>query len=75
MKKRYSIGFFAAFFLIISLLAIGYQLSYQYRMDKQEAKTVEEENTQFISTKGETTKNEGYYLKELHGNGLPSHYS
>ena len=52
MKKRYSIGFFAAFFLIISLLAIGYQLSYQYRMDKQEAKTVEEENTQFISTKG-----------------------
>ena len=67
MKKRYSIGFFAAFFLIISLLAIGYQLSYQYRMDKQEAKTVEEENTQFISTKGETTKNEGYYLKELHG--------
>ena len=36
-------------------------------MDKQEAKTVEEENTQFISTKGETTKNEGYYLKELHG--------
>ncbi|MEI3210383.1 MAG: polysaccharide biosynthesis C-terminal domain-containing protein [Lachnospiraceae bacterium] len=66
-KKRYSIGFFAAFFLIISLLAIGYQLSYQYRMDKQEAKTVEEENTQFISTKGETTKNEGYYLKELHG--------
>ena len=43
MKKRYSIGFFAAFFLIISLLAIGYQLSYQYRMDKQEAKTAEEE--------------------------------
>lgn len=67
MKKRHSIGFFAAFFLIISLLAIGYQLSYQYRMDKQEAKTVEEENTQFISTKGEATKNEGYYLKELHG--------
>lgn len=67
MKKRYSIGFFAAFFLIISLLAIGYQLSYQYRMDKQEAKSAKEENTQFISTKGETTKNEGYYLKELHG--------
>ena len=40
MKKRYSIGFFAAVFLIISLLAVGYQLSYQYRMDKQEAKTV-----------------------------------
>ena len=67
MKKRYSIGFFAAFFLIISLLAIGYQLSYQYRMDKQEAKSAKEENTQFISTKGEATKNEGYYLKELHG--------
>ena len=67
MKKRYSIGFFAAFFLIISLLAIGYQLSYQYRMDKQEAKSAKEENMQFISTKGEATKNEGYYLKELHG--------
>ena len=52
MKKRDSIGFFAAVFLIISLLAVGYQLSYQYRMDKQEAKTSEEENKQFISTKG-----------------------
>ena len=55
MKKRYSIGFFAAFFLIISLLAIGYQLSYQYRMDKQ------------YSGGDNSEMREGYYLKELHG--------
>lgn len=67
MKKRYSIGFFAAFFLVVLLLTVGYQISYQYRMDKQEAKTAEGQSGQFVSTKGEATKNEGYYLKELHG--------
>ena len=35
MKKRYCIGFFAALFVFVSLLGIGYQVSYQYVMDRQ----------------------------------------
>ena len=35
MKKKYCIGFFVAFFVFVSLLGIGYQVSYQYVMDRQ----------------------------------------
>ena len=29
MKKKYCIGFFVALFVFVSLLGIGYQVSYQ----------------------------------------------
>lgn len=68
MKTKYCIGFFAGVFLLVSALGIGYQLSYKYVMDKQEAKAdTPKQKTESISTKGEATKNEGYYLCELHG--------
>ena len=35
MKKKYCIGFFVALFVFVSLLGIGYQVSYQYVMDRQ----------------------------------------
>lgn len=68
MKPKYCIGFFAGVFLLVSILGIGYQLSYKYVLDKQEAKAeTTEQITESITTKGEATKNEGYYICELHG--------
>lgn len=68
MKMKYCIGFFAGVFLLVSMLGIGYQLSYRYVMDKQEAKAkTSQENAQSITTKGNASKNEGFYICELHG--------
>lgn len=67
MKKRYCIGFFVIIFLLFLLLEIGYQVNYRYVMDRQDARIAKEQEQKFISTKGEATKNEGYYLRELHG--------
>ena len=38
MKKKYCIGFFVVLFVFVSLLGIGYQVSYQYVMDRQMAR-------------------------------------
>ena len=68
MKMRYRIGFFMALFLFISLLGIGYQLSYQYVADKHQTESQElEKKTESITTKGTAEKNEGFYLCDLHG--------
>ena len=68
MKMKYCIGFFAGVFLLVSMLGIGYQLSYQYMLDRQEAKAeIPEQKTESITTKGSAKKNEGYYICELHG--------
>lgn len=69
MKKGYSIGFLIAVFLFIFFLGVGYQLSYQYVADRHEARLTEEQKKEedAVTTKGEAEKNEGYYIKELHG--------
>ncbi|MGC4019858.1 MAG: hypothetical protein QM793_11950 [Muricomes sp.] len=67
MKRKYYIGFFAGAFLLISALGIGYQLSYRHMLDRQEAKAEPEQTTEIVTTKGSATKNEGYYICELHG--------
>lgn len=68
MRTKYCIGFFAGIFLLVSMLGIGYQLSYKYALSKQQAKAeTTEQRTESITTKGEATKNEGYYICELHG--------
>lgn len=67
MKKRYYIGFFAAIFSVMFFLGIGYRISYQQMLERQEAKWMEDEKENLIVTKGEAQKNEGYYVKELHG--------
>ncbi len=68
MKMRYRIGFFAGIFLLVSMIGIGYQLSYKYALERQQAKAeLPQTSAQSITTKGEATKNEGYYLCELHG--------
>ena len=66
MKKKYCIGFFVALFVFVSLLGIGYQVSYQYVMDRQKMRQ-EEEQKRSVAVKGTAEKNEGYYLAELHG--------
>ena len=66
MKKKYCIGFFVAFFVFVSLLGIGYQVSYQYVMDRQMARQ-QDKQQRSVAVKGEAEKNEGYYLAELHG--------
>ena len=56
----------AALFVFVSLLGIGYQVSYQYVMDRQKMRQ-EEEQKRSVAVKGTAEKNEGYYLAELHG--------
>lgn len=67
MKRKYCIGFFAALFILVLLLGIGYQVSYQHVMDTQQAKQEAQTKTESITTKGDAVKNEGYYLCELQG--------
>lgn len=74
MKQKYYIGFFMAVFFVVSMLGIGYQMSYQYVMDRHQqlaqAKTEsipETPKEEIVSTKGTAEKNEGYYLCELQG--------
>lgn len=66
MKKKYCIGFFVALFVFVSLLGIGYHVSYQYVMDRQMARQ-QDKQQRSVAVKGEAEKNEGYYLAELHG--------
>lgn len=66
MKKTYCIGFFMALFVFVSLLGIGYQVSYQYVMDRQAVRQ-QEAQQRSVAAKGKAEKNEGYYLAELHG--------
>ena len=67
MKTKYCIGFFAGIFILVLLLGIGYQVSYEHVLDSQEARGETQTETKTITTKGEAVKNEGYYLCELQG--------
>lgn len=71
MKQKYYIGFFVAVFVFVSMIGIGYQMSYRYAMDKRLAAVQEEkpvpEKEESVTTKGTAKKNEGYYLCELQG--------
>lgn len=73
MKQKYYIGFFMAVFLVASLLGIGYQMSYQYVVDRQTARAEsmpvvpKQPKEELVTTKGTAQKNEGYYLCALQG--------
>ncbi|MCI9440874.1 MAG: hypothetical protein HFH15_06500 [Ruminococcus sp.] len=71
MKQKYYIGFFVAVFVFVSMIGIGYQMSYRYAMDKRLTVVQEEEpvpeKEESVTTKGTAEKNEGYYLCELEG--------
>ena len=43
MKQKYYIGFFMTVFFIVSLLGIGYQMSYQYVVDRHAAQVKAEQ--------------------------------
>lgn len=72
MNKKYSIGLFAgAIVLVVTLLSVAYQVSYDHAnrqlVKQQEESLPEEEISQSINTDGTATKEEGYYLTELNG--------
>ena len=80
MKQKYYIGFFMTVFFMVSLLGIGYQMSYQYVVDRHAAQVkAEQEQEQereqipeapkeeLVTTRGTAQKNEGYYLCALSG--------
>ncbi len=75
MKQKYYIGFFMTVFFIVSLLGIGYQMSYQYVVDRHAAQVKAEQERlreeapkeELVTTKGTAQKNEGYYLCALQG--------
>lgn len=78
MKQKYYIGFFMTVFFMVSLLGIGYQMSYQYAVDRHEAQVKAEQEQEreqipeapkeeLVTTKGTAQKNEGYYLCALQG--------
>ena len=62
MKKKYCIGFFVVLFVFVSLLGIGYQVSYQYVMDRQMARQQDNSN----SVKSER-RYEDEYIKRYFG--------
>lgn len=68
MKMKYGIGFFAGVFFVFALLGIGYRISSEYVLDREESKVeLVRQKTESITTKGDATKNEGYYICGLHG--------
>ena len=78
MKQKYYIGFFMTGFFMVSLLGIGYQMSYQYVVDRHAAQVKAEQEQEreqipeapkeeLVTTRGTAQKNEGYYLCALQG--------
>ena len=78
MKQKYYIGFFMTVFFFFFLLGIGYQMSYQYVVDRHAAQVKAEQEQEreqipeapkeeLVTTKGTAQKNEGYYLCALQG--------
>lgn len=78
MKQKYYIGFFMTVFFMVSLLGIGYQMSYQYVVDRHAAQVKAEQEQEreqipeapkeeLVTTRGTAQKNEGYYLCALQG--------
>lgn len=69
MDKKYRIGFFAALFLMVLLLTVGYRISYNVAADRQSALTQEEnlKKEDSIAAKGEARQSKGYFLKILEG--------
>lgn len=63
MKKRYSIGFFVAFFVFSIVLVLAFQWSYN--------RTIDENNNQieekFVLTEGSAEKKDGYVICEKDG--------
>lgn len=66
MNTKYRIGIFVALLLFVVILGAGYQISYKYLVAEQE-KQEQLKEQQFLKTKGEAEKNEGFYLCVLHG--------
>ena len=69
MKWKYSIVFLLLAFLLVLLLTIGYQMSYQHRWDRLLAESELPAPTEVVTTKGAAVKSEseGYYLSEQNG--------
>ena len=68
MKTKYVVGFFSCLLLTAVLLTAGYQLSYRHVMDRQAARAEEDApTTESIAAEGEAVREEGFYLRELHG--------
>lgn len=66
MKHRYVIGFLISMVLLLSILDIGYYMSYQISRKNtiSNSSTEEEPN---LPADGQATKNEGYYLVAQNG--------
>ena len=56
MKKKYCIGFFVVLFVFVSLLGIGYQVSYQYVMDRQMARQQDKQQKKCCRERGSRKK-------------------
>ena len=70
VNTKYRIGFFAAVFISITLLGIGYQVSYRYvsaKQQEQEALEKDRQSEDILTAKSDADTNEGFYLCELHG--------
>lgn len=77
MDKKYRIGFFAVVAAVVIILCVLYQVSYDYTIKREyarseallqsETETNRNEKEKSLSVKGSATKNEGYYLKNLQG--------
>lgn len=67
MKRNYIIGLLAAVFMLVSLLGLGYKLSYQYAWEHRQDAQENGAEEQSVHTEGEAVQSEGYVLSVLHG--------
>lgn len=71
MKKRYSIGYFAAAMVIVVAISGAYQISYENAKERarEAAPPAEQEikETPAVATEGEALKEDCYYLMEVNG--------
>lgn len=70
--RKYCIGFFSAVLVVVCVITLGYQMTYQYtntkaEQNRLEAKTESLQSSDSISTKGNAMKNSGYCISVLQG--------
>jgi hypothetical protein len=65
---KYYIGIIGAIAILVSALSLGYRLSYQIAMERQEALAAPQElHIQTVQATTDAIENDGYYICESHG--------
>ena len=67
MNKKYGIGFFTTAILAFAIISGAYQISYEKAKERAQEENMIEEQKQTITTEGEASKEDCYYLRGVNG--------